>query len=367
MLPSVTDEASTNTMGASRSGEEIKAEIRARVTQIVRSRTGPSFEERIEKSARRMRKQTDEIEIEQRRAIHAAVERGRLHPCSSPSRVREPESAESRAKRGIKEVNHKTKEYWQQVEDLKRKMAEREPLYKLEEVAAAVEELKERQVARKRELTELEQQRWSMISALQEKVLERPLVMDEYERKPMSQAELQKIATPAPQPMGIDRKVKRAIESKQYQESPWAAKVEEIKARQTSRPKLHELKYGKYVRPEIPQREPVLGPLERSLRDTIEKPWFKNSDWAATVQDLQEKQINREKLHEITYPPRKHVEPEPVQPPSAFMLKIQADMADRCERGRVKMVEEERKQRQILNSIKKAAMENRDRGAIGLA
>merc|ERR1712048_775067 len=177
--------------------------------------------------------------------------------------------------------------------------------------------------------------------------------------------ELRRMAAPTPEPFGVDKKIQAAIARKSFVESQWYAQVQDIRRRQDDREKLCDQTYPPYVRPEIKVRPRSLGPIEKQIQATVNTQWFKNSGWTQSVNELKEKMNNREKLHEISYP-KKWEDPPPVNNPSPFLLKIQAQMEEKCEENRQKMVAEERKQRAILRQIKEQGLQKRDRAAIGL-
>lgn len=241
-MPEFLAKANHAEQAAPRSPEEIKKAIRHKVRGIVTSRSGASFEERSALSAAKFRAQAAVISRRQKDLIEEAVRRGRAQPNSSVLRDRtmEPESVGDRVARGVKDVRRQTQEYWGELAGLRQKMATREPLYKLEEVAAAELMLKERQVQRKRELREDEEQRWKMIRGIQEKVIDRPLAMEEFRRKEHSAGPA--YAVPE-EPFGIDKKIQIAIAKRSFQESSWRQEVQSIHERADNRPKLHEIKY----------------------------------------------------------------------------------------------------------------------------
>eukprot|EP00929_Paragymnodinium_shiwhaense_P046248 TRINITY_DN23543_c0_g2_i1.p1 TRINITY_DN23543_c0_g2~~TRINITY_DN23543_c0_g2_i1.p1 ORF type:complete len:605 (-),score=198.74 TRINITY_DN23543_c0_g2_i1:131-1945(-) len=409
--------------------ELLRGDVRKKVQGTVKDRSGPSFEERIAEASKRMRKEAVGTERGMKDTIAQSMERGRGRPTSSPFRLKdeEPESVESRATRGRKEVKERTEKYWQEAEERKVRLANREPLYRLEEVAAGFAMLKERQEQRKKELRDDEEKRWGDIAKLQAKVMDRPFCMDNV-RTFITPAELRKMASPVKE-FGIDIKVKNAVAKKNFKESAWFQQVEEIKRRSNERSPLSEINYkrggvtpGNHVevrevlytadaakrrmnlfkvgvvksvdtqgnvhvdwdgngKPNIvsvndvkkirylPVVEKVrprqLGPLEKLVTDAVNQPWFKNSDWARTTNEMREKMNNREKLHEISYPPKVREAP-PVKEPSPFMLKVQADLAAHTEKKAEAMRADERKQRQVLAAAIKEGLARRDRSQIGM-
>jgi hypothetical protein len=242
-------------------------------------------------------------------------------------------------------------------------MREREPLYKLEEVAACIQELKDKQAAHQQELKEDEKERWEFIRSIQAKVVDRPMLMDQY-RKVLTSTDLRRMASPT-KTLGIDLKVQKAIQRKDFLDSPWMEEVNEIKERQNLRPRLHEIPYPKTAPPKPGVRPRELGPLERQISSTMEKTWFKNSDWAGNIREMTERQNTREKLHEIQYP--KRVEEREAEPePSALILKIRAEAKARGDARSEAMQAEQQKQWAVLRQIRMNGQNKRDRAAIGL-
>jgi len=419
--------------------EEIKAMIRNKVKGTVQERSGPSFESRIAAASAKKGKEANATRKKMEDQIAQSVEKGRARQGSSIFRGKEeePEPPEVRTERGRKRLAQEHKQYWKEHAERVERMANREPLYRLEEVAAGVQMLKEKQAAHKRQLTRDEMERWEELKAMQEKVADRPMVMENIETH-LTVQDLRRMASPV-KDFGIDVKVKKAIKDPKHTESAWMKTVAEINERANNRVQLHEIEYkrggvtpgnhvecrdtvfscdfkeekdnrrfrvfsvgivkelytdgngapgctvdfdgkGKpvkispaymkklrYIPPPEPVRPRELGPLEKLIADAITSPLFKNSEWAKTTGAMRERMDNREKLHEISYPPKAwKLEKEPVHVPSAFILKIQADMAEKAEIKGAMMREQDKAQWKVLREVKAKGLLKRDRTDIGL-
>merc|ERR1719378_1007325 len=115
-----------------------------------------------------MTEQMRATEAEQRKILAAAVEKGMSRPTSAPIRP----AAESpnqlailqERQRNMKELES---QYAQDLSRLKDKMDRREPLFRLEKVEAAFEEMRKRQAGRRQQLTEEEHQQWEHLRSLE--------------------------------------------------------------------------------------------------------------------------------------------------------------------------------------------------------
>lgn len=268
-------------------------------------KAGPSFEERVSRAAADFRSRARATETEQRQILAEAVGRAKARPMESQPRPKseEPESVEERTKRGRRKLALEQAEYARQAEETLHRMRTREPLFKVSEVNKCVDDLKQRQKERKKELQDDERQRWEALKSLQFSVLNRPLLVEAYERPPKPLVHRAKaIYTPPEDP--LDKKIRNAMSSKSFSESGWCADVAAIKDRQNARPKLHEIPYPpKVCQPRSPPED---RPTEIDLRmgSAVQQGWFKGSDWAREVQKMKEKQDSRPRLHEIAYPPK---------------------------------------------------------------
>merc|ERR1712014_107318 len=107
--------------------------------------------------------------------------------------------------------------------------------------------------------------------------MERPLVMESFQKKAISATELRRMAPPTPEPFGVDKKIQAAITRKNFLESQWYKQVQDIRSRQDVRIKLCDQTYPPYVRPEIQVRPRTLGPIEKQIEAAVNAPAFKNS------------------------------------------------------------------------------------------
>jgi len=167
--------------------------------------------------------------------------------------------------------------------------------------------------ARKREQRAIEREWWGTIRDIQESVLCRPLLVEQQssvsETLKASKSRLstspERSASVGPLPGPIERKVTNAITHPSYLASEWAKQVEQMKERQNSRPKLHELEYKpKEITPPTQNYAPSKTQLDESIERAIAKPSYQTSQWAQQVKAIKEKMDNRTKLCDETYPPK---------------------------------------------------------------
>eukprot|EP00928_Gymnodinium_smaydae_P030532 TRINITY_DN22681_c1_g4_i1.p1 TRINITY_DN22681_c1_g4~~TRINITY_DN22681_c1_g4_i1.p1 ORF type:complete len:371 (+),score=111.51 TRINITY_DN22681_c1_g4_i1:71-1114(+) len=275
---------------------EFKSALHCRLRSTVKEMAGPSFDERVAAAASRMRRAAKEQETEQRRRLEEAMERARRRPNESAARAKEPESIEERTARGKQRLEKQESEYRRTMQDLRQRMAEREPIFRTEDVSAAFEELQQRQLARKQQLQEEEDQNWEHLRGIKQGVLERPLLVE------------------AARP------------------HDWALRRAED-ARRRAAPLVRE------------------GPLDDKIRRAVSDPSFKESEWARTVQEIRDRMDARPKLHEISYP-KKEIQPEVCEPHNPLLEKIEADLSEIVAVKREQMTRDERKQRRMLQELK---------------
>lgn len=289
--------------------QEFQAKLHSKMKAVMRESTGPSFEERIQVAAERKRKDALSTEREQKKVLEDAVRRARERPMACPFRTKEetPESIESRTVRGLKDLRERNKEYAKHGEELKQRMAAREPLFKVSEVNAAFEEIKRKQAERRRQLQKEEREQWAHLRTLQESVFARPLMLEDgghktkHERKPTEE----RLVPSFERPSWLDKKIKSAMTNKEFIDSQWGGEVNSIRERANNRPKLWEISYPPKKIPEKPPPPRQRVPLDEALEKVVAQPWFKKCDWARQVQEIRQKQDDRPKLHEISYPPKK--------------------------------------------------------------
>jgi len=162
----------------------IQSQIRNLVTTAVKTRTGPSFDERLAEAVAVKNKDMRETERSQWRRIHDCVNHGRAKSTdSSPLKglagmdsiksIQQAKFAERE-----KAVSAQARQYWTERKAMLEKIRNREPLFKLSDVAGAQEQLKAQAEKRRNELREDERKRWEALEEINKSVLNRPLLMD---------------------------------------------------------------------------------------------------------------------------------------------------------------------------------------------
>jgi hypothetical protein len=162
----------------------IQGQIRSLVTTAVKTRTGPSFEERLADAVAVKNKEMKESERSQWKRIHDCVDHGRAKSAnSSPLKglagmdsIKSIQNAKFAERE--KAVNAQARQYWTERKAMLDKIRNREPLFRLTEVAAAQEQIKAQAEKRKQELRDDERKRWEALEEIQKSVLNRPLLMD---------------------------------------------------------------------------------------------------------------------------------------------------------------------------------------------
>lgn len=290
---------------------QFKAKMQGKIGKMIKEGTGPSFDERLMAAAARKRKDALETEKQQKQIIADAVARARERPSWCPHRTAEetPESIESRAKKGVLLVRERDKEAAQKLEELKHRMKTREPLFKVSEVNAGYEEMRQRQEARKRQLAKEEKEQWAHLREIQEKVFERPLLLEDggqkdpkaRERKPIEE----RLVPNHSRPTTMDLRIQNAFKSKGYLESQWAGEVKAIREKTANRVPLSDIPYPPKKYPPPPPRPKDTNDTDKRMAKVVSSPWFLKCDWAQQVKEIRQRQHDRPKLHEITYPPKK--------------------------------------------------------------
>lgn len=279
--------------------EAYAAAVKGRIKTVVKERSGPSFDERIAAASSRMRKQANAEAKVQNEKINQAVAKAKARPNESSTRLKKdaPESIESRAARGLQVVKSETKEHWKKVQELRHRMATRDPLFKLTEVAAGFALMKQRQKDRQTQLKKDEADMWEFLNGMKIKVLDNPLLVE--------------------QARAGDWLEKRAQD----------AMVRAWPLERTT-------------------------PLDQKITRAMSDSSFTKSDWTRTVNGLREKMDNREKLHEITYP-KKWEDPPPAAK-SALRAKIEADIQAHTDLRMADMAKAEREQRKKIKELEEA-------------
>jgi len=274
---------------------------------VIRERTGPSFEERINASAAAYRKKAKAVENLQKQAIEEAVQRAKARPCESPIRSKDmmPPSVEERYAIRQKERVERERIFAKEAIERKHRMDNREPLFKVSEVKAAFEMQKRRQAENRRRLREEEQSRGKHLEGLQEKVVHRPLLVESYDRPEhhRSAPDLRLIPNHTKE-TPLEAKVGKCVEQQWFLDSAWGKEVQAIRSRQDSRARLHEIPYPPKVFKAKTLGERELYPLEITMAKTVSQSWFQKSEWADKVREIKQKMDERPKLHELQYPVR---------------------------------------------------------------
>jgi hypothetical protein len=162
----------------------IQSQIRSLVTTAVKTRTGPSFEERLSEAVANKTRDMKETERSQWKRIHDCVNHGREKSSnSSPLKgLSGMDSIKSiqQAKFAEREraVSAQARTYWTERKAMLEKIRNREPLFRLTDVAGAQEQLKAQAEKRRNELREDERKRWESLEEINKSVLNRPLLMD---------------------------------------------------------------------------------------------------------------------------------------------------------------------------------------------
>ncbi|CAJ1457174.1 unnamed protein product [Effrenium voratum] len=225
--------------------DALKSELRTRLGKTVRDRAGASFEERVGAALKVIHTKRLAEETEQRKALQAAVEKGRSRPTSAPVR---PSRLSPNQQAMLQERNKKMKEqdeaYKKQVAEMKRKMKEREPLFNVAEVQAGFEMLRQQQEERRRELQHEEHERWEHLRAVEGTAFQRPLLIEDFNyRPPRCALSTPSLREPAPDSEDFDERLKAAVSGRWFQDSDWGKQLKQMKEKVDSRQKLHEIDY----------------------------------------------------------------------------------------------------------------------------
>lgn len=256
------------------SASDFQAVLRERIRKVVAQKAGPSFEERAAASAARRRQEAKKEESEQKEKLKEIVLRAKSRPSESPTRTRTdaPEPIESRVKLRLRAGRETARAYAQQVADIQHRMATREPLFRVEAVQSATQELRHQQELRRKQLREEEREQWRHLKGLKESVLQRPLLLEQEKNRDWveqrSAEALQRgiITETAQGP--LDLKIQRALVS--FQSSDWGKQVESLKEKLESRPKLHEIHLTPRKREaEEYRKSPILLKIEAELMEKV--------------------------------------------------------------------------------------------------
>eukprot|EP00929_Paragymnodinium_shiwhaense_P103642 TRINITY_DN6727_c0_g1_i1.p1 TRINITY_DN6727_c0_g1~~TRINITY_DN6727_c0_g1_i1.p1 ORF type:complete len:182 (-),score=52.07 TRINITY_DN6727_c0_g1_i1:168-713(-) len=165
---------------------EVKKQIKELVKENVKSRTGPSFEERLQNAVMKKTAEMRNLEKEQHLRLQTAKEKGAkksqnaspiaafLRSGEAPNHLKQADRLEERRHKMAEEAR-KYKKYKDQLQE---RMRNREPLYRVSDVHSAQTALAEQAEKRKQELMAEERKRWAHIDEINRNVLNRPLLMD---------------------------------------------------------------------------------------------------------------------------------------------------------------------------------------------
>mmetsp|Transcript_1911 Transcript_1911/g.4506 ORF Transcript_1911/g.4506 Transcript_1911/m.4506 type:complete len:275 (-) Transcript_1911:30-854(-) len=227
--------------------EALKHELRARLSKTVRSNAGLSFDERIEIAAKAKHDETSKQELVQRKALQAAVEKGRSRPTSAPVRPSKlSPNQQAMLQERMKKMKEQEDEYKKQVQEMRQKMNTREPLFRLSDVQAGFEMLRQQQEEKRRELQQEEHERWEHLRAVEVSAFQRPLLVEDFNYRPQRDNFASTLREP-PEPTidseDFDERLRAAVAERWFQESAWGKKLKEMKEKVDNRKKLHQIQY----------------------------------------------------------------------------------------------------------------------------
>lgn len=281
--------------------------MNARIRGAISEATGPSFDERCRAASREYAKRTKLVEDAQKRIIDEALARAKLRPCASSARTsdKKPASMEERYKINSEARKEREREFGKAMRESQRKMDAREPLFRVSEVEAAFEMQRQRQAQHKKDLRDDEARMWEHIQGLQAKVVERPMLIEDYHR-PVHQRSVpnMRLIPNHTKETPLEASIVKAVSQKWFKESAWGSEVATLREKMDNRPKLHEIKYPPKVFAKKPLGPRALMPIEVQMHAAVSQSWFQKSQWAEHVRDLKQKMDDRPKLHEISYPPK---------------------------------------------------------------
>eukprot|EP00930_Biecheleria_cincta_P004067 TRINITY_DN104969_c0_g1_i1.p1 TRINITY_DN104969_c0_g1~~TRINITY_DN104969_c0_g1_i1.p1 ORF type:complete len:273 (-),score=36.28 TRINITY_DN104969_c0_g1_i1:244-1062(-) len=244
--------------------QALRADLHKRLSSTVRTRTGPSFDERVEAASKAFTKKARAVEAEQNKVLQTAVENGRSRPTSAPFRPRSlGPNQQAMLQERLKQMREQELEYKHYVAAIKQKMDQREPLFRLSDVQAGIEMLQVQREEKKRELQLEEAERWETIRSVKENAFGRPLLIEDYNYRPPPKERSEAASAPGQRPQSagslgrsgfgacadneFDERIANEISKRWFAESDWGKKVKEMKERADSRQKLHEMSYPQKV------------------------------------------------------------------------------------------------------------------------
>lgn len=286
---------------------KFQGKLQHHIKQTIKERSGPSFEERIAIRSAKFRKEAKETEVQQLKVIEDAVAKAWTHPCESPFREKElePRSIESWYKEHAETRLEMETRYAELAAESQARRDAREPLFKVSEVEAVFEMQRQRQLANQKRLRDDEAKNWAELQNMQHEVIDRPLLVENYERTVHTKKEIEPRLIPnhtkRPQ---MEQNILKAVSCPDFKDSAWGKELDSLRSRLDVRPKLHEIAYPPKVFKEKPCRPRTETDLDKRVRTCISQPWFSQTQWSTQVQEIAQRMNDRPKLHEITYPVR---------------------------------------------------------------
>lgn len=240
--------------------ELARVELRRSIQRTLRSRCGPSFDERMQKAVTERHKKALASEQEQRKVLLGAIERGRSQPDGSRAR---PASASTNLKAMLQvrrnEMKRHEGEYAEHLNHVRDKLNNREPLFRIEHVNACLEMQERRNVERKRQIQVEEHHQWEHIRGLESKVNTRPLLVEN--------ANYRAPRTESAPTLGVADATNAGEPSRRPRSAPWGRAMYEG---------------------------------DRRIQNAVSQKWFNNSEWGKSVKQLKEKMDNRVPLSETS-------------------------------------------------------------------
>eukprot|EP00440_Ansanella_granifera_P058478 gb/GFBE01063380.1/.p1 GENE.gb/GFBE01063380.1/~~gb/GFBE01063380.1/.p1 ORF type:complete len:274 (+),score=67.76 gb/GFBE01063380.1/:1-822(+) len=224
----------------------LKADLQKRLQSTVKQRAGPSFDERVGKAVKEMSKKAQAVEVEQRKNLQAAVERARSRPCASAARpqANNPQQQKMLEAR-MSAMREQEKAYKEELEQLRDKMDNRKPLFNLADVEQGMEMLRQKQELRKQELAREEKERWQHLRSVARKAQSRPLLIEDPTYRPPKTMSTPELRLPELDPQSPDphQRLKAAMESTWFKKTKWSKELEKLKEKTDNRQKLSEISY----------------------------------------------------------------------------------------------------------------------------
>lgn len=230
--------------------EHLRQDLHKRLVTTTKQRAGPSFDERIDAAVKKMQASARVIETESRKNLTTAIEKGRARPVSAVHRKRcDDPDPDKMLRERRKKMKEDEAAYADKLDEIKDKMACREPLFRLSEVNAAFAMQRERARQRRQEMADDEHKRWEHMRELEGSAAKRPLLIEDptYKAPPKNKDppvdEFGNKLTWGRESYDIDKRISRAISAPSFLKSDWHETVSQIKERADNRVKLHEEKY----------------------------------------------------------------------------------------------------------------------------